>query len=222
MFQPLQLRYRQFYNSLLERKYLICLGLIHLIIFLKRLICQKIVQKKSTADISGFPFVCGFLSITLWLRYGFLIQDHSLILVNTVGSTLHLAYIVTFYVYSIKKVFIEYNYFNFLNLIMFQSVILRQFLGCLLILAVSITYSIYERDREICAKYIGFLCCLTTIVFFAAPLTSLVHVVRVKSADSLPFPIIFMTFVVSVQWFVYGLLLNDSYIQVNMFISNYY
>lgn len=54
--------------------------------------------------MSSFPFVSGCLSTSLWLRYGFLIQDRSLILVNTVGATLFFAYIVTFYLYSIKKV----------------------------------------------------------------------------------------------------------------------
>lgn len=69
-----------------------------------RLTCQKIVQNKSTGDISPFPFVSGCLATSLWLRYGFLIQDSSIILVNTVGSTLFFAYVITFYLYSINKV----------------------------------------------------------------------------------------------------------------------
>lgn len=76
--------------------------------FYFRLICQKFVQKGSTGDVSGFPFVCGFLSCSLWLRYGFLIHENSIILVNTIGATLHLAYVVTFYAYSIKKVWLKY------------------------------------------------------------------------------------------------------------------
>lgn len=69
-----------------------------------RFICQKIVQNKSVGEASSFPFVSGCLSTSLWLRYGFLIGDSSLILVNTVGATLFFAYVVTFYLYSIKKV----------------------------------------------------------------------------------------------------------------------
>jgi len=161
------------------------------------LICQKIVQKKSTGDISSLPFVCGFLSTSLWLRYGFLIQEHSLILVNTVGATLHFAYVVTFYMYSIKK-----------------SIILRQFFGCLLALLLILAYSVYEGNKDVAMKYVGFLCCIMTIMFFAAPLASLMHVMKVKSAESLPFPIILMTFIVSTQWFLYGILLHDRFIQV--------
>lgn len=78
-----------------------------------RFVCQKIVQNKSTGDVSAFPFVSGCLSTSLWLRYGFLIEDRSLILVNTVGATLFFAYVVTFYIYSIKKVklkLLQYEY----------------------------------------------------------------------------------------------------------------
>lgn len=69
-----------------------------------RLICQKIVKKGSTGDISPLSFLSGFLSVSLWLRYGFLIHDTSIILVNTVGATLFFSYVCVFFIYSIKKV----------------------------------------------------------------------------------------------------------------------
>ncbi|KAK4875208.1 hypothetical protein RN001_011630 [Aquatica leii] len=166
------------------------------------LVCQKIVQKKSTGDISGLPFVSGFLSTSLWLRYGFLIGDHSLILVNTVGATLHFSYAVVFYLYSIKK-----------------TVILRQFFGSIGILLTILAYSVYESNKEVSIKYVGFLCCVMTIMFFAAPLTSLLYVIKVKSAESLPFPIIFMSFIVSMQWFFYGVILKDTFIQIPNFLG---
>lgn len=65
--------------------------------------------------------------------------------------------------------------------------------------------------RFLCA---GYLCCIVTVVFFAAPLTMLMHVVRVRNSESLPFPLIASTFVVSLQWFVYGLLIDDTFVQV--------
>lgn len=73
-----------------------------------RLICQKIVKKGSTGDISPLPFVCGCLSTSLWLRYGFLIRDTSFILVNTIGATLFFSYVCVFFLYSIKKVRLKF------------------------------------------------------------------------------------------------------------------
>lgn len=95
-----------------------------------------------------------------------------------------------------------------------QSIILRQFFSCLITLLLIIAYSIYENDKTLAMKYVGFLCCVMTIMFFAAPLASLMHVIQAKSAESLPFPIILMTFIVSMQWFIYGVLLSDRFIQV--------
>lgn len=97
---------------------------------------------------------------------------------------------------------------------MFQSAIFRQFLACLLVLLGTLGYSGYGSDKTLVMKHVGFLCCCTTIMFFAAPLASLIHIIKAKSSESLPFPIIFMTFVVSSQWFAYGYLLGDAFIQV--------
>lgn len=45
------------------------------------------------------------------------------------------------------------------------------------------------------------------------------HVIRAKSTESLPFPIIVASMVVSFQWFVYGCLLNDFFIQIPNFMG---
>lgn len=68
------------------------------------IVCQKFVEKGSTGDASCLPFITGFLSCGLWLRYGFLTQEESIILVNTIGATLFLAYSITYLCYCIKKV----------------------------------------------------------------------------------------------------------------------
>ncbi|XP_074036243.1 sugar transporter SWEET1 [Leptinotarsa decemlineata] len=161
------------------------------------LTCQKFVQNKSTGDISSFPFVSGCISTSLWLRYGFLIQDGSLILVNTVGATLFFAYVVTFYIYSIKK-----------------TMVIRQFSICLLFLLIVLVYIHNSKHPENARSHLGLICSGVTIVFFAAPFATLMHVIRVKNTDSLPYHLIFATFIVSLQWMMYGFILNDRFIQI--------
>lgn len=68
------------------------------------LVCHKYIQKKSTGDSSGFPFVCGFLSCSLWLCYARLTQDASIHLVNAIGSTLFFLYTLVYYVFTVNKV----------------------------------------------------------------------------------------------------------------------
>ncbi|KAB0794543.1 hypothetical protein PPYR_11382 [Photinus pyralis] len=161
------------------------------------LVCLKIVQKKSTGDLSGLPFISGFLAASSWLGYGFLIGDPTLIFVNTVGTALNFSYASLFCFFSIKK-----------------TVVLRQFVGSVFGIITLLLYLVNGFSTEISIKYVGFLSCALTIMFFAAPLTSLMYIIRVKSADSLPFPIILMTFIVTIQWFFYGALLHDYFIQI--------
>ncbi|XP_064212766.1 sugar transporter SWEET1 isoform X2 [Tribolium castaneum] len=166
------------------------------------LICLKISRNKSTGDISPFPFVSGCLSTSLWLRYGFFIEDHSIILVNTIGVSLFFAYIVTFFMYSIKK-----------------SSVLRQVAACASILIATLVYIQHKENFEEAKDSLGIVCCFVTILFFAAPLASLLHVVKVKDTDSLPFPIIMASFIVSMQWLVYGIILEDKFIQIPNFLG---
>lgn len=96
---------------------------------------------------------------------------------------------------------------------------MRQFTMILLVLVCAIIYSQYEVDVEQAKAHMGVLCCLVTIMFFAAPLASLMHVMKVKSAESLPYPIILSTFVVSLLWFLYGVIINDKFVQVPNFLG---
>lgn len=161
------------------------------------LVCQKYVQNGTTGDSSPFPFVSGFLSSCIWLRYGFLLQDPSLIIVNTIGASLQLAYVVTFYFYTITK-----------------SVVVKQMLAVTAGVMVLLCYTQYETDMDRTKTHVGFVASLVTILFFAAPLTMLAHVLDKKSVDSLPLPLIMATFVCCLQWLIYGYILGDPFIQI--------
>lgn len=49
-------------------------------------------------------------------------------------------------------------------------------------------------------------------MLIASPMAGLKDVVRDKSTESLPFPLIFMGFVVSLAWLVYGVILNSVFV----------
>ncbi|PSN56762.1 hypothetical protein C0J52_00024 [Blattella germanica] len=161
------------------------------------LVCQKFVQNGTTGEASPVPFVSGFLSSCMWLRYGFLLEDSSIIVVNTIGATLQLAYVLVFLYYTITK-----------------SMVMKQMTAVLIVLVVLIGYSQYEDDFDTVKFYVGFVAMLMTILFFAAPLTQLHYVITYKSTESLPFPMIAMTFICSSLWLVYGFMLGDPFIQI--------
>ncbi|KAK9873349.1 hypothetical protein WA026_022154 [Henosepilachna vigintioctopunctata] len=166
------------------------------------LVCQKIVINKSTGDQSALPFISGCLSTSLWLRYGFFIKDTSVILVNTVGAALFLGYVITFLVYSLRR-----------------SVIFRQFTGCAIFLFCTLIYVQNADTPLIAQRHLGLISTVVTVFFFATPLVSLMHVFKVRSTESLPFPIILSSFLVSAQWFVYGILLGDPFMQIPNFLG---
>ncbi|XP_068143792.1 sugar transporter SWEET1 isoform X1 [Drosophila tropicalis] len=167
------------------------------------IVCRKYIQKKSTGDSSGLPFICGFLSCSFWLRYGVLTNEQSVVLVNVIGATLFLGYILTFYVFTVNK-----------------RCYVKQFAFVLLILIGVIWYTnrLTAQPKQM-IQITGIVCCVVTVCFFAAPLTSLVHVIRVKNSESLPLPLISTSFFVSLQWLIYGILISDSFIQIPNFLG---
>lgn len=90
---------------------------------LDSLVCHKYIQRKSTGDSSGLPFICGFLSCSLWLCYARVTNDPSIRLVNIVGSALFFLYTLVYYVFTVNK-----------------SALLKQFSVALLILMLCFAY----------------------------------------------------------------------------------
>ncbi|XP_076233311.1 sugar transporter SWEET1 isoform X2 [Calliopsis andreniformis] len=154
---------------------------------------QKLQAVKKGSKIIKFMF----FRCVLWMRYGMLIEDHFILLVNIFGVILQASYVCIFILYSVKK---------------FRTI--KQMIAATCFLGAVYFYSFYEEDKTLAIKYIGFLSCTVTVLFFASPLVMMAHVIRIKSTESLPFPIIVASLVVSSQWFAYGCLINDPFIQI--------
>ncbi|KAK3872196.1 hypothetical protein Pcinc_022712, partial [Petrolisthes cinctipes] len=68
-------------------------------------------------------------------------------------------------------------------------------------------------EPEVINSRVGLLCCVGSIVFCAAPLISLTEVFRTQCTDVLPFPLILATFLVTGLWWLYGLILQNPFVQ---------
>ncbi|KAK9501390.1 hypothetical protein O3M35_012125 [Rhynocoris fuscipes] len=159
------------------------------------LVCEKFMKKGTSNDVSPFPFVCGVTSCVLWATYGYLINDSAIIVVNVFGAILMFFYTIAYYLYAPRK-----------------GPVLKQLL---LITSVIVTVQIYIHsldDFEKATTNLGIICCAVTLTFFGAPLANLAHVIRVQSCESLPFPLILMSLVVTAQWSLYGFILKDKFI----------
>jgi len=166
------------------------------------IICLNIKRKGTTGDISGFPFLAGVLGCVLWLRYGLLIEDATMILVNVIFFLFQFSYSFVYYGYAVPKR-------------PFQ----KQTAAVFLIISLTMLYISAELDLEIAKFRLGLICCTTTIIFCASPLASLGDVLRTRSTESLPFPLILATAIVAGQWFLYGLAIHDPFVMVPNFVG---
>ena len=66
-----------------------------------------------------------------------------------------------------------------------------------------------DRERTI----LGYLAAGLSVAFCAAPLFQAGHVIRTRNTESLPFPLIFMTFLVTAQWWLFGVIIDDAFVQ---------
>lgn len=76
------------------------------------------------------------------------------------------------------------------------------------------TINLDKQKKTLLLSFTGYLCCLISVAFFAAPCCMFMKIVRLKSTEMLPFPLILMSFFVSVLWFLFGLVINDLFLQV--------
>jgi len=66
-------------------------------------ICMTIRRKRDTNETSAFPFLAGLISCSLWLKYGILQRDSTLMIVNSIGLTLQILYVIFYYWHSSVK-----------------------------------------------------------------------------------------------------------------------
>uniref|UniRef100_A0A914H2D8 Sugar transporter SWEET1 n=1 Tax=Globodera rostochiensis TaxID=31243 RepID=A0A914H2D8_GLORO len=158
-------------------------------------ICLQIFRRGSTHEISGFPFLMGFLGGVFWLRYGFLKSDLTMITVNSVGVSLMTLYLF-FYLYFSRprSTFIA------------QLVVVASFVSSMLVLV-----HIYQMDS---IKCLGFVCMTFNIMNFGAPLAGLTVVLRNRCCATLPLPLCVANLLVSFQWCLYGVCVGDIFIIV--------
>lgn len=167
------------------------------------LICVQIKTKASTNEISAVPFLAGIVSCSLWLKYGILQYDNTLITVNSIGLLLQIAYTMFYYWNTVNKTIIHRQLVT-ISAILFPILIYLKY---------------FVVDIVDASTHAGFLACCAGVLFCASPLGGMITVIKTKSTECLPFPLILSTFIVTVLWFIYGVLLHDFFIQVPNFFG---
>jgi len=161
-------------------------------------ICQRIQQRGNTDGTSVAPFLITLISCTFWLGYGDLRQDGTIIFVNGVGFVVQAIYLFYYY----KKTRLK----SWLNrLLMFE-------LCCCIFTTWFVRNSGFTRDEK--ENFMGLICMILNVLSISAPLMDIGQVIRTKSTESLPFMLCSGNLCVSLQWVLYGVMIDDFYMKV--------
>jgi len=161
-------------------------------------ICQRIHQRGTTEGTSIWPFLLTIISCTFWFGYGDLRKDQTVIFVNGVGFIVQAGYLLYYY----KKTRLK-------------SRLNRLFLFELIFCVFTIWFVRYSHfTKEEKGNVLGLICMVLNVASISAPLMDVSQVMRTQSTESLPFLLCLGNMICSLQWLIYGILVDDFYIKV--------
>uniref|UniRef100_A0A0M3ICE5 Sugar transporter SWEET1 n=1 Tax=Ascaris lumbricoides TaxID=6252 RepID=A0A0M3ICE5_ASCLU len=156
-------------------------------------ICRQVLKRRDTKEISGAPFMMGVVGGSCWWAYGYLKKDQTVLYVTSVQVILYSSYLVFYWVMTKKKLMITLK----------------------VAAVVAICSGLYLMVRCFSMKVyhpLGVICLCLNVADFAAPLANVKYVIRKRSSQTLPLPLCIANFLVSNEWFIYGLLKDDFYL----------
>lgn len=159
------------------------------------LLVNDIRKAGSTKNFSIAPFLGGGILSVMFIIFGQMVNDSATIKVNLIGVALSVTYIAAFYFYTpVNEKFSVWIKIGVAGAIS----------------AALVAYTQYE-DPDLVEQRFGIITTLFLYALIASPMVELKHVIRNKSTEGLPFPLIFMGFVVSTAWLIYGIILNNIF-----------
>ena len=156
-------------------------------------ICRQILKRKGTKEISGAPFMMGVVGGSCWWTYGFLKHDQTLLYVTSTQVVLYSLYLIFYWFMTFNKLKISLK------------------CGAVVSICVSLYLLVHFFGMKV-HHPLGAVCLCLNVADFAAPLAGLKYVIRKRSTQTLPLPLCIANFMVSTEWFIYGLLVRDPYL----------
>ncbi|KAK4794892.1 hypothetical protein SAY86_012886 [Trapa natans] len=161
---------------------------------------RRIIRNRSTEHFSGLPYVYALLNCWICLWYGtpLISSDNTMVMtVNAMGSVFQLVYIILFIIYADKRKKVR---------------MCGLLLGEVILFAIIVVGSLQIHNPEARKIFVGVLSGITLISMFASPLFIITLVIRTRSVEFMPFYLSLSTFLMSISFFLYGVLNGDIFI----------
>jgi|UniRef100_A0AC35G5G2 solute carrier family 50 protein (sugar transporter) len=160
-------------------------------------ICRRIRQRGTTDGTSIAPFFLTCIGCACMFGYGWTRKDMTVKFVNGVGFSFQVVYLFYYYIHTRVK----------------RKV--NKFIAAIIvIICATVWYVNSDRALEEKQNVLGTICMVLNIAAIGSPLADIGQVIRNKSTESLPFALCVANMIVSVQWLLYGILVDDFYIKM--------
>mmetsp|Transcript_35204 Transcript_35204/g.88939 ORF Transcript_35204/g.88939 Transcript_35204/m.88939 type:complete len:231 (-) Transcript_35204:355-1047(-) len=158
-------------------------------------VVRKVTKRRSSGDYSFLPYLLNFFSSLLALGYGIFVHNRFLIMINTFCLMLTTTFL-----------------FLFMRVCPLRKMIRTLIIVGILMLCFTYHYVTILPGRQ-GHLLLGTIQNFVTICCYASPLATVKMVFKTRSADSLPFLLVFMSCINGMCWLLYGLLIQDTFVQ---------
>ncbi|XP_042477345.1 bidirectional sugar transporter SWEET3b-like isoform X1 [Macadamia integrifolia] len=165
---------------------------------------KRIIQKRSTEEFSGVPYIVFLLSALLYFWYGLPVVSYkweniTVVTICGAGVIFESAYVLIY--------------------IWFASANRKRILAILMVVAVIMVVSITTlvstfalHDHHHRKLFVGSIGIVFTVGMYASPLVVVKRVIQTKSVEFMPFYLSLFSFLNTLLWGLYGLLAHDPFI----------
>ncbi|XP_052868074.1 sugar transporter SWEET1-like [Anopheles cruzii] len=159
-------------------------------------VCNDIRKKGTTEGFSPMMFIGGCGLTILFLQHGMLMGDPAMITTNIVGFSISFAYAAFFAFYTPAA--LKGNFW-------------RQVMWSGLFTLAILLYAKYENPAVVEDRF-GMIITVLMLCLIGQPLFGLPEIIRRKTTEGLPFPMILSGTIVGLSWLLYGVILNNVFV----------
>ncbi|XP_041772669.1 sugar transporter SWEET1-like [Anopheles merus] len=159
---------------------------------------NAIRRQGNTRGFSALPFLGGTVFCLLNIQFGQMLRDDGMIRVNFIGLALNLLYVCGFYLYTEGPA---------------KTAVWGQ-IGLAGALTAGVLSYVQYEDPQLVEFRFGLILTGLLWTLVGMPLLGLGDILKKKSTEGLPFPIIFLGAVVSFAWLLYGIILRSNFLVV--------
>lgn len=160
-------------------------------------LCLKVRKQGDTKDVTMVPFLITSANCAFWLRYGIIRDDSTLVVVNATGLFLETIYLT--------------YYYSFTG-ISSRRTVTKQIFAFYAIFSILFYVANYMSSSPLIT--IGYIGSCTAMGVYAAPLATVAKVIQLKSSEFMSFPLSAVGLIVSIEWWLYGMLIADKFVYV--------